>query len=237
MALFRYDQSCPVARAAEVLGERWTLLLIRELLCGPKRFADLRSHLPGISTSVLTARLEALEARNVLRHFESPPPAPASLYELTPFGRGLAPVLREVARWGIGLLRNDSGGHFEPEWSLLAINAFNRTGPSPRIGIALEIKIGEAIAYVQLNGGPRGTRVARAAATLAASSASRSGNAPTTARITGEILMALISGGMSTHDALAAGTEVSGDVQIFHQLPALFDLVEIAEAHQESATE
>jgi DNA-binding HxlR family transcriptional regulator len=78
-----YAQYCPVARALDVVGERWTLLIVRDLLMGPKRYTDLRAGLPGIATDILTARLRTLERAGYVRRRELPPPAPATVYELT----------------------------------------------------------------------------------------------------------------------------------------------------------
>ena len=104
MVQSRYAQFCPLACAAEILGERWTLLILRELCIGPQRFSDLRRRLPGISPSVLTERLERLEQREIVARRQLAPPTPASLYELTSLGRELEPALAELARWGTRFL-------------------------------------------------------------------------------------------------------------------------------------
>jgi len=89
-----YPQFCALARAAEIIGERWTLLIIRELLLGPKRFGDLLDHLDGMSPSLLTARLTALIDCNVVRRITLPRPVNAQLYELTEIGREIQPAMR-----------------------------------------------------------------------------------------------------------------------------------------------
>ena len=99
-----YDQYCPVARALEFVGERWTLLVVRELMLGPRRFTDLMADLPGISTNVLAARLKDLEERGMVRRRTLPPPAGSTVYELTEESAGLAPVLVAMVRWGMSLL-------------------------------------------------------------------------------------------------------------------------------------
>jgi DNA-binding HxlR family transcriptional regulator len=96
-----YEQYCPVAHALERVGERWSLLIVRELLKGPKRYTDLSAALPGIGTNVLAARLKDLEAAGVLAKRRLPPPAPAQVYELTAYGLALKNVVRELARWGL----------------------------------------------------------------------------------------------------------------------------------------
>jgi DNA-binding HxlR family transcriptional regulator len=97
----RYEQYCPVAHALERVGERWSLLIVRELLKGPKRYTDLSAALPGIGTNVLAARLKDLEAAGVLAKRRLPPPTPAQVYELTAYGLSLRNVVRELARWGL----------------------------------------------------------------------------------------------------------------------------------------
>lgn len=99
-----YEQYCPVARALDVLGERWTLLIVRDLAMGPKRYTDLREGLPGIATDLLTARLRTLESAGFVARRELPRPAPAVVYELTDAGRKLAPVIIALAQVGLGFL-------------------------------------------------------------------------------------------------------------------------------------
>ena len=96
----KYDQYCPMAHALEMVGERWTLLVVRELLHGPKRYTDLADRLPGIGTNILAARLRDLEAGGVVAKRTLPPPAASKVYELTEYGVELKPVMRELARWG-----------------------------------------------------------------------------------------------------------------------------------------
>jgi DNA-binding HxlR family transcriptional regulator len=95
----RYDDACGAAHALELIGERWALLVVRELLLGPKRFSDLRADLPGISANVLTQRLGQLEAAGVLFRRKLPPPASAQVYELTPWGYESEPILQALGRW------------------------------------------------------------------------------------------------------------------------------------------
>ena len=96
----RYDQYCPVAHALGVVGERWALLVIRELIQGPKRYTDLADGLPGIGTNILAARLRDLEANGIVRKKILPRPAASRVYELTDYGLELMPVIRELALWG-----------------------------------------------------------------------------------------------------------------------------------------
>ena len=96
----RYDQYCPVAHALDLIGERWALLVVRELMHGPKRYTDLTEHLPGIGTNILASRLRDLEACGIVAKRTLPPPAASRVYELTDYGRELRSVMRELALWG-----------------------------------------------------------------------------------------------------------------------------------------
>lgn len=104
MARRSYDQYCPLSRALDVVGERWTALIVRELLAGPRRYTDLHADLPGVSTDVLAARLKEMETDGLVTRRRLPPPAAAAVYELTPRGRALLPVLTALADWGAGVL-------------------------------------------------------------------------------------------------------------------------------------
>ena len=97
----RYDQYCPVAHALGLVGERWALLIVRELLHGPQRYTDLTANLPKIGTNILSSRLKDLEACGILARRRLPPPAASQVYELTEYGQALKPVIRELAVWGI----------------------------------------------------------------------------------------------------------------------------------------
>ncbi|NYE40190.1 winged helix-turn-helix transcriptional regulator [Streptomyces fulvorobeus] len=95
-----YDQFCATARALDSVGDRWTLLIVRELLGGPRRYTDLHADLPGVSTDVLASRLKDMEQNGLAVRRRLPPPAPASVYELTERGHGLLPVLTALSGWG-----------------------------------------------------------------------------------------------------------------------------------------
>lgn len=100
MSTRSYNQLCGLAYALDIVGERWTILIIRELLPGPRRFKDLIDGLPGISTNLLTERLKDLEHHQVIRRRVLPPPAGSTVYELTAVGRALEKSLLELGKWG-----------------------------------------------------------------------------------------------------------------------------------------
>ena len=117
-----YGQYCPIAHALGLVGERWSLLVVRELLEGPKRYTDLVAGLPKIGTNILAARLRDLESGGVIEKRRLPPPAASTVYELTAYGRGLRPVIHELARWGIRSLGPPPVDALEPGWLMNAVD-------------------------------------------------------------------------------------------------------------------
>ncbi len=95
-----YDQYCSTARALDLVGDRWTLLIVRELLAGPRRYTDLHADLPGVSTDMLASRLKDMERDGLAGRRRLPPPGAAYVYELTARGRALLPVLQALGEWG-----------------------------------------------------------------------------------------------------------------------------------------
>jgi len=118
-----YDQYCPVAHALDVVGDRWALLLIRELLQGPKRYTDLTDGLPGIGTNILAARLRDLETAGIVAKKTLPPPAASRVYELTDYGLALKPVMKELALWGARSLGPPTAGdELFPGWLICPVD-------------------------------------------------------------------------------------------------------------------
>ncbi len=214
MTRFRYSQFCPVARAVELLGERWTLLIGRELLIGPQRFCDLLRRLPGISSSVLADRLASLEERGLVTRRELPPPAPAVLYELTESGRGLKPLLYELARFGLRFMEAPRpGDHSEPDWLRLGLDIFRRRSSTPPRVFTLCVRDGERELRIQVAGGPDGTVVsdggAAAEAIVFASPVA---------------VLGIASGALDPDAAVESGAiRVEGDASALRELPALFE--------------
>lgn len=102
-----YDDACGTALALEFVGERWSLLIMRELVFGPRRFGEIKANLPGISANVLTQRLETLEAAGILAKRKLPSPANVQVYELTAWGLEAAPLMRDLGRWAARSTRHD----------------------------------------------------------------------------------------------------------------------------------
>jgi len=139
-----YDQYCPLAHALDLVGERWALLVVRELMRGPKRYTDLAEHLPGIGTNILASRLRDLEACGIVGKRTLPPPAASRVYELTPYGLELKGVLREMALWGARSL-GPPAHHDElfPGWLENAVDTV--LGPVAPAG-RFEFRVGDEVA-------------------------------------------------------------------------------------------
>jgi DNA-binding HxlR family transcriptional regulator len=157
-----YGQFCAVAKALDIVGERWTLLLVRELMLGPRRFTDLQTVLPGLGTNLLSARLKQLEDAGAVRRDRLPPPAASTVYRLTELGSGLAPVVKALAGWGNHLLDEPAADEaFRPEWLALYLAASAPAIPGVREtyqldvdGQLLHIRVADGRAWAQLGPSP-----------------------------------------------------------------------------------
>jgi len=141
MSRRRYGQFCPLAKALDVLGERWTLLVVRELLAGPKRYTDLRAGLPGLATDLLAARLRELQQAGVIGRRVVPPPTPATVYELTERGLALRPVIRELSRWGRPLLLDPADDRLPDSALLLGLEVAFRPDAAAGLEETFEIEV------------------------------------------------------------------------------------------------
>jgi DNA-binding HxlR family transcriptional regulator len=141
----RYDQYCPIAHALELVGERWALLVVRELMRGPKRYTDLAESL-GIGTNILAARLRDLEACGVVTKRTLPPPAASRVYELTDYGHDLKAVVRELALWGARSLGPPTAAHdMFPGWLESALDSVLAPVAPPG---RFEFRVGTEIASI-----------------------------------------------------------------------------------------
>jgi DNA-binding HxlR family transcriptional regulator len=222
-----YRQFCPLARAAEIIGERWTLLVVRELLLRPNRFSDLLMRLEGISTSVLSDRLTGLMEAGLVRRTTLKPPAASTVYDLTDDGRDLEPAVFELVRWGYRrLLPSRVEDRLDAGWVRLALAACARRSETRRSSFAVEVPDEFEDVTVYVTGGPRGTVVR-----------SPPGSAHTVIRGDPETLFEIISGLLSPAEAHARGRiEVRGDVSALPVFPRLFD-VPVARAAPSVAAE
>lgn len=149
-----YNQYCTIARALDIVGERWTLLVVRELLTGPKRFKDLLEGLPGIGTNLLTRRLKDLEGYGVVRRTTLPPPAASKVYELTELGRSLEPVIAALGRWGLEFLGTpDREDDLRPAWAAVAMRSALKQEAARGLQEIYEFRIDEEAFHLWIKDG------------------------------------------------------------------------------------
>ena len=194
-----YGQRCPLARALDLVGERWTLLVIRELLLGSRRYTDLLDGLPGVGTNILAARLADLQAAELVSKRALPPPTAVTVYELTEAGRALASSIRALSEWGEQHAAPATEDQVvRPAWILLG--AARRRSPL-EVGTSCELRIGRDV--FELTGTGSGMSVAATSA--------RSPNAVIT--IEPSLLYALATRRITPH-AAHKRVDVGGDSSI-----------------------
>ena len=194
MARRSYGQACTLARALDVVGDRWTLLISRELMLGPKRFTDLLEGLPGIGRNLLAERLRQLEAEGVLRRAELPPPAASRVYELTDSGRALGPAMAELGRWGIERLQPaPPDAYFRPAWAVFPLSYMSNTQAARGVRETYEFRIDDETFHIRVDDGavePRAGAPERADLVI---------------RMSAPTLRELFLGDLDAADAVAAG--------------------------------
>jgi DNA-binding HxlR family transcriptional regulator len=202
-----YHQYCSIAKALDVVGERWTLLIVRELLTrGPCRYTDLRNGLPGIATNLLATRLQELAAAGLIQREQAPPPIATTLYTLTPRGRALEPVIDELGRWGMPLMRiRDDQDVFKGHWLQLPVKRFlsDKTPGGPPIQI--QIEAGGEHRFLDIHG----------------SIALRAGRAPrpdTSIAGTPQLVLALFAGTLTLDEAVGKGLVHTGSRQALERI-------------------
>lgn len=153
-----YEDLCGTARALDVVGERWTLLVARELMLGPKRFGDLRAGLPHASQNVLSQRLKELQPAGLIRRVKLGPPVSAYAYELTDAGRGLEPALMALSRWG-ALLPAAPSATMSPDALALGVKALYTPATGDVFRASAEVRVGDDVFAV--DAAPTGLTVRR----------------------------------------------------------------------------
>jgi DNA-binding HxlR family transcriptional regulator len=138
-----YGDRCGIARALDLVGERWALLVVRELLLGPKRFTDLREGLPHVSPDVLSQRLRELEDDGIVRRAKLPPPAGSRVYELTERGSELEPVVLELGRWGSGAPFPPGDARLGPDSAVIALLTVFDPSAAPDLTGTYELQLDE----------------------------------------------------------------------------------------------
>jgi DNA-binding HxlR family transcriptional regulator len=139
----RYDDACAAAHGMDLIGDRWAMPVIRELLLGPRRFSDLKTSLGGISANVLTQRLEGLEAAGILLRRKLPPPASVRVYELTPWGYESGPIFAALGRWAVRSPRHDPGRPFTAVSLMLSLRTMFDAASAGDFAARIQLNMGE----------------------------------------------------------------------------------------------
>src|SRR2546428_9882818 len=159
MATRMFGQYCGLARALELVGERWALLVVRDLVLSPKRFTDLRRGLPRIPTNILSARLKELEDAGVVRRRVLPRPAAGVVYELTEYGQELQDVVLRLGLWGARSLREPRPEDIvTPDSLILALRATFRPEAAGDLRASYELRLGDIVVYARVDHGTLETR-------------------------------------------------------------------------------
>ena len=148
-----YGDRCGIARALDVVGERWALLVVRELLLGPKRFTDLRAGLPKLGPDILSQRLRDLEETGLVRRGKLPPPAASRIYELTDRGQELEPVILALGRWGSGEPFPEGDAELGPDAAVLALKTMFDPARATGLDATYELRFGELPYRLRVTGG------------------------------------------------------------------------------------
>jgi DNA-binding HxlR family transcriptional regulator len=209
----RYDDACGTAHALDLIGERWALLVLRELMMGPRRFGDLRGSLEGLSANVLTQRLEGLEAAGVVRRRKLAPPFSVQVYELTEWGVEAEPILLALGRWAIRSPRHDPTLPLSPVALMLSFRAKFEAATVDAADLSLDFRFGQEAFTVAVRGGALVT--------------ARGEPEQADARITGSpsAVAGLIYGKVPLEDLEQAGAlSVAGERNALLRFASLFEL-------------
>jgi len=205
-----YGQGCGTAHALDLIGDRWALLVVRELVFGPKRFVDLREGLPGIGPNVLSQRLKELADAEVIRRRVLPPPAGSTVYELTEWGRELEDVIVRLGRWGARSPSMPRDVETQPEWLVLGMRAIYDPQEDP-VPTLYELRFGDEVFWVRADDGS--LSVGRGAASEP--------DAVLTADV--ETVAKLMRGELKPAAALRSGAvKLDGERAAFDRFPGLF---------------
>jgi DNA-binding HxlR family transcriptional regulator len=149
-----YQQFCALARALDVIGDRWTLLIVRELLLRPCRYTDLRDGLPGIATNLLAERLRELEAAGIVRREDPEPPVATTLYRLTDRGEQLRPVIHQILRWGAPFMTEPAGSdEFRSRWLVEPMEAMLNRAETEVPDVVVQLDTGDEPLVIEASGG------------------------------------------------------------------------------------
>ena len=148
-----YNQYCGLARALDLIGERWTLLIVRDVAIAPRRFGELLEGLPGLGTSLLSERLRHLEEVGIVQRTAAPRPERGVVYELTDGGRALARAMTPLANWGAAYLDQHDPGEFRPGWLRFALQHGFRADRARGVHDCYEFRLGVATVWITIDDG------------------------------------------------------------------------------------
>jgi DNA-binding HxlR family transcriptional regulator len=203
-----YGQYCSIAKALDIIGDRWTLLIVRELLLrGACRYTDLKNGLPGIATNLLADRIRELEAAGVVRREEAPPPVATTLVHLTDAGAELEPVLKALGWWGMRYMSGPADtDEFRGQWFTYLVEFFLRDRDPEAPPAAVELRAGADPRVIEVSGGT--VRL-------------RAGSVPAPDLVLAgrpQLIGALISGQLTAAEVAAAGLEISGNTSVLDRI-------------------
>jgi DNA-binding HxlR family transcriptional regulator len=204
-----YGQYCSIAKALDVVGDRWSLLIIRELLIrGGLRYTDLKEGLPGIATNLLSDRIRELESAGLIRREDAPPPIATTLFHLTEAGAELLPVLNAIGRWGVRFMTEPAGDEvFRGQWFAFPVSLFlrDRDPGGPPASIELRTASSDPV-VVEVSGGSVHMRLGAAAAPDLV--------------LDGEprFILGMFTGVITAAEAADLGLEISGDASLLDRV-------------------
>jgi DNA-binding HxlR family transcriptional regulator len=199
-----YGQYCSVAKALDVVGDRWTLLIIRELLLqGPCRYTDLKRGLPGIATNLLADRLRELGRAGLIWREEAAPPVATALFHLTDAGKELEPVLNALGGWGV---RYMAGDEFRSHWFAFPASLFLHDRDPDGPPVTIELRTADRPAVIEVSGGSVSMRPGTAA------------DPDLILGGTAQLILGTLSGKLAIDEAAALGLEISGDPAVLERL-------------------
>ena len=213
MAGRSYDQYCGLAHALDLVGERWALLVVRDLLTGPKRFTDLRNGLGRVPTNVLSTRLKELEEAGVVERRVLPRPSGAVVYELTEYGRGLEDAVLSLVRWGTKSLGERGPDDVIPSASFaLGLRGIFHPDAARGVTVTYELRFGGAVVHLRVDDG-------------ALESTPGPADEPDLTIASDTALPALLRGDVSPAEAERTGAvRLTGDTRLFAPFTAMFHL-------------
>lgn len=210
----RYDDACGTAHALDLIGDRWALLVVRELMFGGRRFGEVRASLPGISANVLTQRLEALEAAGIVQRRKLPPPASVQVYELTPWGYEAEEAIKVLGRWAARSPRHDPSLPLSAASLMLSFRTMLSAALADDFRATIAFQIGDEAFTAS---------IARGA--IAISRGGDNGAALTITAATAPMIAAIVYGGVPFDTALAQGiVTITGDRGVAERFITLFPL-------------